>query len=151
MASVLMEELKSLVQRFEAEGVAYALCGGLAMAVHGAARGTMDIDMLIMAEDLEAALEAARKQGYDFPAAPMEFAQGAVRIRRVSKLIPEIGEHLPLDLLLVTEKTRPAWESRQNLEWEGRSLWAVSRQGLIALKQLRLSSQDKADIEKLEE
>ncbi len=36
----LVEELESLIDALDAAGVNYAVCGGLALAVHGHARAT---------------------------------------------------------------------------------------------------------------
>jgi hypothetical protein len=51
--------------------------------------------------------------------------------------------------LIVTPETQKAWDSRLTVEWEGGSLKVVSPQGLILLKSLRKSGQDKDDIEYL--
>lgn len=146
----MSDELRALLAAFERRGVAYALCGGLALAVYGKLRSTMDIDLLILAVDLDAALAAASEAGFDTPAAEMAFAGGKAPMRRVSKFIPGLGEHIPLDLLLVTDGTLSIWDRRVRAEWPGGSLWVVSREGLAALKRLRGSSQDLADIEFLE-
>ena len=47
--------------------------------------------------------------------------------------------------------THQAWESREAAHWEKGVVTVVSRQGLIALKRLRGSPQDVADIRALEE
>ena len=44
-----------------------------------------------------------------------------------------------------------AWAGRETVEWAGKRVSVVSRQGLIALKRLRSSAQDQADIAALEE
>jgi hypothetical protein len=49
----LYDELKALVAALNEEGVPYALCGGLAMAVHGFVRATEDIDLLVRPSDVE--------------------------------------------------------------------------------------------------
>ncbi|NOT58834.1 MAG: hypothetical protein HOP19_01280 [Acidobacteria bacterium] len=49
----LYEELKLLIARLNESGESYALCGGLAMAVHGVPRATVDIDLLILARFVE--------------------------------------------------------------------------------------------------
>jgi hypothetical protein len=54
-----------------------------------------------------------------------------------------------VDFLLVTAELREIWDSRQVLEWKDGVLPVVSREGLIRLKELRGSSQDLADIERL--
>jgi hypothetical protein len=71
----------------------------------------------------------------------MSFAGGAVEIRRISKLNPDSGDLLLLDLLLVTASLAEVWRTRREVDWEHGSLWVVSREGLIALKKLRSSGQ----------
>ncbi len=41
------DELQGLIKLLRNAKIEYALCGGLAMAVHGWPRSTMDIDILI--------------------------------------------------------------------------------------------------------
>ena len=41
------DELRNLLQSLQGDGVPYALCGGLALTVHGIIRATEDIDLLI--------------------------------------------------------------------------------------------------------
>ena len=147
----LYDELKSITACFDAEGVPYALCGGLAMAVYGLTRATVDIDLLIPEKSLEAATSAAGALGYTTSAAPMNFAGGAVQIRRISKLDPDTGDLLMLDLILVTAALDEVWRTRVEVEWEQGSLWVVSREGLISLKKLRRSGRDLDDIVSLGE
>ena len=54
----LKDELLKIVVRLDKAGIDYALCGGLAVAVHGHPRMTKDIDILIRPESLEAAKAA---------------------------------------------------------------------------------------------
>jgi len=145
----LFDELRSLVADLAERQVDYALCGGLAMAVYGTPRATVDIDLLVPEDSLEAVVQVARQQGYTIGAAPMVFADGAVRIRRLSQIDAESGDVLTLDLLLVTAQLAEVWQSRRQVEWEDGTLWVVSRQGLTTLKRLRGSDQDLADIERL--
>ena len=147
----LYDELKALTGSFDSNGIDYALCGGLAMAVYGLTRATVDIDILIQEEYLEAAGSAARELGYTVAAAPMSFAGGSIKIRRISKLDPETGDLLMLDLILVTAPLANVWQTRLEAEWENGVLRVVSREGLIALKRLRGSSQDLDDIARLRE
>jgi hypothetical protein len=56
---------------------------------------------------------------------------------------------LMLDMLLVTPAVEHVWQSRQRVQWRGGELTVVSPDGLIALKTLRLSKQDLADIARL--
>ena len=121
------------------------------MAVHGLPRATADIDLLILVEHLDKAKLLARTLGYTIDALPMTFSRGAIEIRRVSKIDPETGIVLSLDMLLVTPQIAEIWEARAEVEWESGMLSVVSRTGLIALKSFRSSGQDLADIERLKE
>jgi hypothetical protein len=145
----LYDELKGLTIDLAASGIEYAVCGGLAMAIHALPRATVDIDLLILTNDLNSVLQIARARGFTLSAKPMTFAEGKVEIRRVSKPDPEIGDVLMLDLLLVTAALNEVWEGREAVLWEGETLQVVSREGLIALKRLRFSGQDQDDIKRL--
>jgi hypothetical protein len=147
----LYEEFNSIVAALDEHGIDYAVCGGLAMAVHGLPRATVDIDLLILGQSVEEVRELARTLGYTIEAFPMTFSRGAVEIRRVSKIDRDSGIVLSLDMLLVTPEIVEIWQSRTEVAWEAGSLWVVSRRGLIALKSLRSSAQDLADIERLKE
>jgi len=145
----LLDELRKLVAVFDQNEIEYALCGGMAMSVHGRARTTIDIDLLILSDSLDKVFALAKSLGYNIRGKDLSFANGAVEIRRVSKIDPEDGELLSLGLLLVTPTILAAWESRLKAEWEGGKLSVVSASGLIALKQLRGSDQDLVDIKAL--
>jgi hypothetical protein len=145
----LYDEFKSIVTALSERGIDYAVCGGLAMAVYGLARATVDIDLLVLADEFEEVKRVAKELSYTIEANPMTFAGGAVEIRRVSKLDSDTGIVLSLDLLLVTPQIQKAWESRTEVEWENGKLKVVSREGLIALKSLRASGQDLDDINRL--
>ncbi len=145
----LLEELKNLSAKLNQVGIDYALCGGLALAIYARPRATLDIDMMVDSGSLSQIKQAAEELGFAFSAAPMEFHGGAVQMHRLTKIDKDSGEHLVLDLLIVTPETQKAWDSRFTVEWEGGPLRVVSPQGLILLKSFRRSGQDKDDIEYL--
>ena len=66
-------ELERLVDAFEADEVGYAVCGGLALAVHGHPRATKDVDLLVQPDELDRAIEVAKRVGFDIPARKMTF------------------------------------------------------------------------------
>jgi hypothetical protein len=147
----IYDELRKLISVLDEHEIDYALCGGLAMAIHARPRSTIDIDMLILSESLERVLPIAFELGYNIRGKDLSFANGVIEIRRVSKIDPESGDPLSLDLLLVTPKIFPIWESRTTANWEGGKLSVVSRNGLISLKELRGSGQDQDDIKALQD
>ncbi len=145
----LLEELKNLTAKLHSEGIEYALCGGLAMAICALPRATLDIDIMIELGTLCRTKRAVEDLGLTLSGAPIEFHDGKVQIFRLCKIDAVSTEELVLDLLIITPETRQAWESRMKVEWEGGSLSVVSPEGLIALKSFRFSDQDQDDIEYL--
>ena len=146
----LFNEFRSLVAALDRNQIDYALCGGLAMAIHGRARATVDIDLLLYSHSLDAAKNIAVGLGYNIRGLDMSFAKGAIEIRRVSKIDSESGQVLSLDFLLVTPQIQGIWDRRVKAEWQDGTITVVSREGLIELKSLRNSVQDQADIAFLE-
>jgi hypothetical protein len=149
--SGLLKEFTDLTEMLNEKGIAYAVCGGWAMAIHGLPRATVDIDLLILSENLSAAWETAQNLGYEVEGLPLHLHDGAIEIRRISKIDKESKRLFTIDFLLVTEALRDVWENRQLIEWEDGKLWAVSREGLILLKTIGGREQDLLDIKKLRE
>ena len=153
MALDLIAELEALVDAMSAEGVPYALCGGLAVGIHGHPRATMDIDLLVRSEDVTRAIEVAKRLGFDVPARKMVFGlrTGAtLEMQRVSKLDPQTADLLPLDLIVVGPELESVWNDRVAFQVGGRQMVIVSRGGLVTMKRLAARPQDLADIAALE-
>ena len=142
----IIDELRAIIARFDQEGVDYALCGGLAMAIYAMPRATLDIDLLIQVDSLARAQLAVESLGFWVGTASMSFHGGKIRMARLCKVDPATGEELVLDLLLTTDATAAAWTGRREVEWEGRALKVVSPKGLILLKSFRRSGTDEDDI-----
>ncbi|MDQ3322254.1 MAG: hypothetical protein M3525_07475 [Acidobacteriota bacterium] len=147
--ATLLEELSGLISALDENRIEYAVCGGLALTIHGFPRATFDIDILIEAESLEKSYEIAAKKGYDIRGLDISFKERAVEIRRVSKIDDE-GEVLPLDFLLVTPFVEDVWATREKLIWQSKTLWIVSRDGLIKMKKLAGRAKDLIDIDRIE-
>ena len=148
MALSLFDQTLALLADLEAAGVDYALAGALALAVHGVPRATTDIDLLIPAPSLDAALAVAAARDFRFAALPMRFADG-MEVRRVSKIEGE--ETLTLDLLLVDDNLRDVFESRVRVDVGESAIWVISREGLVRMKTWAGRPQDLADLRRLEE
>lgn len=147
----LYEELNSLIGKMNGAKIEYALCGGLALAVYGITRATIDIDVLVARESLPGIMSITKDLGYQIAAAPMMFKGGAIEIHRVSQMDPETKDLFSLDFLVVTSALEAIWKGRRQVKWARKYLWVVSREGLIALKSQRGSGQDLDDIQKLRE
>ena len=154
MALDLIAEFEAVVEALHAAGIEYALCGGLAVAVHGHVRATKDIDLLVRAEDVPAIVALAKGLGFDVPARRMVFRAGKPDehvMQRVSKLDPETNDLLSLDLLVVGPFYEASWTTRISLPWKGSELSIVSRTGLATMKRQAGRPQDLADIAALEQ
>lgn len=149
--TTLLDEFKAITEGLEAVHVDYAICGGWAMAIHGLARATLDIDMMVLAEDLGEAWKIAEELGYDVEGLPLHFAKGAIEIRRISKVDADSKQLFTIDFLLVTDQTKEIWSNRELVDWGESQTWVVSLRGLISLKKISGREQDLIDIKKLEE
>ena len=121
------------------------------MAIHGLPRATVDIDLLVLTEDLNEVWNIAQNLGYDVEGLPLHFHDGAIEIRRISKIDKSSKRLFTLDFLLVTEQLKEVWENRELIKWEDGKTWTVSREGLIRLKKISGREQDLLDIKKLQE
>ncbi|HEY0713460.1 MAG TPA: hypothetical protein VGF45_12355 [Polyangia bacterium] len=129
----------------------HAVCGGIAVTIHGATRSTKDIDILVHPEDLARALDAVRPIGFAFAALPIVFDEGTNRerhVQRVSKL--DAGAHLVLDFLVAEAALRDFLEGATRVTLPEGPLMVVTRENLIRMKRQAGRAQDLADIEKLE-
>jgi aminoglycoside-2''-adenylyltransferase len=145
----LLEELRALIDTLSEREIEYAVCGGLAMGIHGLPRATEDIDLFVRPESVSSVMEVARERGFDLEASPMRFKGGAIEIRRITKVAPD--DVLMLDLLLVTSATEDVWASRVQVRWLYGLIWAVSPDGLVKMKTLSGRPKDLWDIERLKE
>ncbi len=121
------------------------------MAIHGFPRATVDIDLLVADDDFEKVWQTARNLGYDVEGLPLHFHEGAIEIRRISKIDGESKRLFTIDFLLVTEPIGEVWNTRELVRWEDGYIWTVSRRGLIKLKEISGREQDLLDIRKLAE
>jgi hypothetical protein len=145
-ALTLYGELRALVAALHAQRLDYALCGGVAVAIHGEPRATRDIDVLVAPKDLDGVRLVLKGLGYGLEAAPMLFRSG-LEVRRISKVAE--GELFTVDLVLASAALEPIWSGREAMTWEDQPLWVVSRDGLVEMKRIAGRAQDLADIERL--
>jgi hypothetical protein len=146
--ATLLDEFKSITRALNDAGIDYAVCGGWAMAIHGLPRATMDIDLLILAEDLDRVLEVARTKEFEIEGLPLHFD---IEIRRISKIDRVTNQLITLDLLLATAAHHDIWIDRKKIDWREGKTSVVSREALIRMKLLAGRTQDIADVEKLRE
>jgi hypothetical protein len=104
----LVATLDAVVDAMNAAGVAYALCGGLAVNLHGHVRATRDIAILIPRSELDRARDALKQLGFDIDAGPIPFGLNTPNERVLHRISRIVGAELStIDLMLVTPYSRP--------------------------------------------
>lgn len=147
----LVDDMLQIIKIFDAEGIDYAVCGGLAVAMHGYLRYTNDIDLIIQEKDLERAKSVLPSIGYDLPSGLIPFKQPDGSFRSISRVSKAVGEDLyTLDLMLCTGTLNDAWEDRELMEVEGDPVKVVSKNSLLKMKKEAGRDKDFNDVKELE-
>ncbi len=141
----LETELRELVRLFNQEKVEYALCGGMAVAIHGYPRFTKDIDFLIPSDSLDRARQVAATVGFLDESGRIPFTDSDVY--RIIKT--EGADFRILDLLVPKSIETVAWRERQWFDWNGLPICTVSAAGLVEMKLAAGRAQDLLDIKQM--
>jgi len=143
----ILANAKLVLLALNRTGVRYALCGGLAMAVHATPRATKDIDILIASEDDLAAIDAAlTHEGWISTSNPIDFPDG-FRLHRRIRFVD--GRSLILDLLIAPPGD-DLLAGRFLGHFDGCAAWVIGRDALIRMKRSAGRPRDLADIADLE-
>lgn len=148
MAHDLRTLLEALANSLDIAGIPYAICGALALAIHGHPRATKDIDLLTTPEHVPGLKAIGRVHGFTLEALPMTFSSSGITMHRVSRI--DNGKLVSLDVLESAGPLAAVWESREKVETERGPIWVVSRQGLVTMKLAAGRPQDLADLAQLE-
>ncbi|MCA9130884.1 MAG: nucleotidyl transferase AbiEii/AbiGii toxin family protein [Planctomycetales bacterium] len=141
----LESELREIVHRFNEAKIEYALCGGMAVAIHGYPRFTKDIDFLIPNRFLEQAKKLAAAVGFLDESARVQFPDADLH-----RLVKTSGtDYRVLDILVPKDLNTIAWKTRVWFDWNGLEICVVSAEGLVEMKRDTGRDQDKLDIRKL--
>lgn len=142
----ILGELVCLIRTLNVRGVPYALCGGFAVAAHGYVRATTDIDIVITRDKLEEVKEAVREAGFYIDNGIIPFPSKGFSFYRMGKMLNK--EVLMVDILF-TEEDSFLWQNREELPFMDTSVWVLSREALICMKEDSQRAKDKLDIEEL--
>lgn len=143
----LKSELLAIVDALNGASCPYAICGGLAVAIHGAPRNTRDIDLLATQSEVDTITTELKKLGYTRESGRILFQTGTIDEHfafRFTKI--EGADLLPVDLIVVAGFLNEVWESRVALEVDGRNVSVVSLNGLAKMKRSSGRQQDIADL-----
>jgi len=148
----LIEELFYVIECLERDKIKYAICGGIAVIIHGYPRLTRDIDILVLSEDREKVEESVKDAGYILKSGVIPFDIGKKTERRIFRISKIEGEEfLTLDFIMVSPLLQKAWQTRENRLLENKNIVVVSREGLVFMKRMANRPQDIADLANLEE
>lgn len=144
-------EFHNIVQRLQAEGIEYALIGGVAVAFHSEPRFTKDVDLLIREGELDRIAEALKREGYFKSSAPWTFKNSKLTLHRFLKI--EDLDEMIIDVLVANDgRCQEIIANALEAESERTGVVRVaSKSDLIWLKRQRNSKQDQADIARLED
>ena len=144
------DEFTALIIGLQDAKIAFAVCGGLAMGLHGFPRFTKDMDFLVQRNDLPRILDVTKKCGYDEEVESLTLGprdKPTCEIRRVNKFQGEA--HLMVDFILVNPHLDEIWAGQIFFSWQGLTVPVVSAAGLAKMKRLASRPQDLLDIETL--
>lgn len=146
----LRTELLRIAKCLKEANIDYALCGGLAVAVHGYPRMTKDIDILVVEQDLSKVLELVAGLQYDLEGGLFKFNPGTPNESQMFRVSCADGHELvTLDLLIVSPALIDVWKDRERVGVDESEISVVSLEGLIRMKELSGRPQDVADIHAL--
>jgi predicted nucleotidyltransferase len=152
-----------IIQGLEAAGVRYVIVGGVAVVLHGYARLTIDLDLVVDLEPTRAAtaIESLVGMGLrpEAPVSPGGFADPEVRRSWVETkgmvVFSMVDPQDPLRRVdLFTEEVIPfeqLWERSQSVDVGGTSMRVASISDLIAMKRATGRPRDLEDVAALQE
>ncbi len=147
----LLSEFNRIVEPLRETTIRYAVVGGLAVAVHGAARATEDIDFLVHSEDIAPFGSLLESLGYVSTTEPWTFPKTRLTLHRYFHREAGRNDFYVVDLLAASDKRHRAMLARARSEpWAGGIIRVLQKKDLVAMKKKRNSLQDQADIERLE-
>lgn len=145
----LQKDTREFVGLLLSENVEFLLVGGYALAIHGAPRFTEDIDFFILASpgNAERLVRVIDRFGF-----------GGLGLTELDFQRPDFVIQLGraphrIDILTGIDgvKWEEAWESRIEVEIDRLVLPVIGREMLIQNKQATGRTQDRADVERLQE
>ena len=141
-------EFDRIVRRFARARVRYAVAGGFAVGLHGYVRATQDMDFLVHGDDVPKAEAALLRMGYRANPAAQELARAGLTLKRYFMRLPKEEDLMVVDILIPdSARMKRVLKRALCVPFGKRSLSVVTAEDLVAMKRVRGSKADKADIE----
>lgn len=147
----LNTEFARVAEALDGKRLRCALAGGLAMAVHGFARATKDIDLLVHPDDLDFTRRALAAAGYRVRSEVTLFAATGITQHRFIKKYADTEDYFWVDLLAPSRLAHLEMIGQAHrMKWSNGFIRVLRREDLIDLKRAAGRPQDLADIEQME-
>lgn len=144
----LYEHFDRITKALIRNDVDFRVVGGIALSFYTAPRATVDVDLLVQDKEVDHVVHVLAKLGYVRMAPSMALAKGRIHITRLVYL--KKTEHFVVDLLWSDRApVTSIWKQARMFTYEGRRIRVMDPAGLIVLKKMRGSPQDRVDIEEL--
>ena len=141
-------EFDRIVRGFARAKVRYAVAGGFAVGLHGHVRATLDMDFLVHGDDLVKANAVLKRLGYRANPDVQELARAGLTLQRWFKRVPREDDLMVVDLIIPrSTRMRNVLKRAIRIPYRRTSLPVVTARDLVAMKRLRGSAADKADID----
>lgn len=128
------ELLRAVVSRLNDAGIPFMLTGSLAAAVHGAARATLDIDLVIEADAAQLRTLVSSLSGLDLYVS----SDAALEALERQSMFNVVDVRTGWKIDLIIRRSRPFSEAefarREPIEYEGIELWVATLEDLILAK-----------------
>lgn len=145
----LYQEFSAITRELAQGEVIYVIVGGMALAFHKHPRYTKDIDILSSPEQLEAIRAALERLGYLESSAPWTFSNTNITLHRFMRTEGE--EFFIVDVMMGSDdRYQEIIRNAITDKLDDISVKVARKEDLIYLKSLRNSTQDQADIERLQ-
>jgi predicted nucleotidyltransferase len=143
-------EFYKILEKLQKDNVEYALVGGLAVAFYSIPRFTKDIDFLIKKRQLVSVDKILKSEGYFASSKPWKFKNTDLILQRYMKILNK--EEMLIDVLISeSDLYNKIIDNAEVYKSEKiGDVKLAQKKDLIAMKRIRNSAQDKADIERLE-
>jgi hypothetical protein len=139
----MLNQLKDVFTSFQKHKVKYVVIGGIAAVLYGVPRATFDLDILI---------EATPENAQRLLDALLDAKLGTASMTSAKELLTHeitiFNDRVRIDVQTTTPglNFENAWRNRETMEYQGQSLYVVSKEDLIASKRAAGRDVDLEDV-----
>ena len=149
--AALLDEFTAIVSVLNEAEIKYAVCGGMAMAIHGFMRTNLYIEFLVSPEASCKFETIAIKLGYEIDLTPSRYLKSTFGFTRYSKVDQGAGEPIGIHVYLVTEELSETWNERELFATANHDLTVVSKNGLVFMMRNSGRAQEEIDVDNVPE